>query len=49
MPNAQHHIPEEHEKLDDEKLLWITTQMNDLCKTESHNMKELIARYTITQ
>ena len=47
---AKHHIPEEHE-LDDEDFADKT--MGHLClvslsKTESHNMRELIARYIIT-
>lgn len=50
---AKHHIPEEHE-LDDEdfadKRIWSIAQMGvtsalvSLSKTESHNMRELIAR-----
>jgi len=52
---AKHHIPEEHE-LDDEdfadKRIWsiaklgVTSALVSLSKTESHNMRELIARYT---
>ena len=51
---AKHHIPEEHE-LDDEdfadKRVWSIAQMGvtsalvSLSKTESHNMRELIARW----
>eukprot|EP00090_Calanus_glacialis_P004732 TRINITY_DN13559_c0_g1_i1.p1 TRINITY_DN13559_c0_g1~~TRINITY_DN13559_c0_g1_i1.p1 ORF type:complete len:1002 (-),score=408.50 TRINITY_DN13559_c0_g1_i1:92-3097(-) len=50
---AKHHIPEEHE-LDDEdfadKRIWsiakmgVTSALVSLSKTESHNMRELIAR-----
>ena len=50
---AKHHIPEEHE-LDDEDFadkrtdtlgrLGVTSALVSLSKTESHNMRELIAR-----
>ena len=53
----KHHIREEHE-LDDkdlaDKRIWSIAQMGvtsalvSLSKTESHNMRELIARYIIT-
>lgn len=54
---AKHHIPEEH-KLDDEdfadKRIWsiakmgVTSALVSLSKMESHNMRELIARYLMT-
>ena len=53
---AKHRIPKEHE-LDDEdfadKRIWsvammgVTSALVSLSKTESHNMRELIARYII--
>ena len=54
---AKHHILEEHE-LDDEdfadKRIWsiakmgVTSALVSLSKMESHNMRELIARYLMT-
>ena len=54
---AKHYIPEEHELVDEDfadKRIWsianmgVSSALVSLSKTESHNMRELIARYLMT-